>query len=68
MAVVLLENHLLKRELFFGLVGFSGEFCRVCMTREALDLISGVFNQGGPEEVTTLFRVCRKLTKGRKLV
>ena len=66
--MVFLGNHLFKRELFFGLVGFSGEFRRVRVTREASDLIRGVFDQGGPEEVTTLFSVRGKLTKGRKLI
>ena len=68
MAMVFFENHLFKRELFFGLVGFGGEFGRVRVTCEASDLISRVFDQGGPEEVTALFSVRGKLAKGRKLI
>ena len=66
--MVFLGNHLLKRELFFSLVGFCCEFRRVRVTRETPDLIRGVFDQGGPEEVTTLFSVRGKLTKSRKLI
>ena len=66
--MVFLGNHLFKRELFFGLVGFSGEFRRVRVTREAPDLISEIFDQEGPEEVAMLFAVCGELAKGRKLI
>ena len=66
--MVFLGDYLFKRELFFDLVGFSSEFCRVRVTRETPDLIGGVFDQGGPEEVTTLFSVRGKLTKSRKLI
>ena len=68
MAMIFLKNHLFKCELLLGLVGFSGEFRRVRVTRKTPDLISGIFDQGSPEEVATLFSVCGKLTKGRKLV
>ena len=68
MMMISLRNHLFKRELFFSLVGFSSEFRRVRVARETPDLIRGVFDQGGPEEVTTLFSVRGKLTKGRKLI
>ena len=63
-----LGNHLFKRELFFGLVGFGGEFRRVRVTRKTPDLIGGIFDQGGPEEVTTLSSVRGKLAEGRKLI
>ena len=66
--MVFLGNHLLKRELFFSLVGFSSEFRRVRVTHETPDLIGGIFDQGGPEEVTTLFSVRGKLTKSGKLI
>ena len=66
--MVFLGNHLFKRELFFGLVGFGSEFRRVRVTCETPDLIGGVFDQGGPEEVTALFSVRGKLTKSRKLI
>ena len=66
--MVFLGNHLFKRELFFGLVGFGSEFRRVRVTRETPDLVGGIFNQGGPEKVAALFSVRRKLTKGRKLI
>ena len=66
--MVFLGDHLFKRELFFGLVGLSSEFRRVRVTREPPDLIGGIFDQGGPEEVTMLLSVREKLTKGRKLI
>ena len=66
--MVFLGNHLFEGELFFGLVGFGGEFRRVRVTRKTPDLIREVFDQRGPEEVTTLFSVREKLTKGRKLI
>ena len=67
-AMVFLGDHLFKRKLFFGLVGFGSEFRRVRVTRETPDLIGGIFDQGSPEEVTTLLSVRGKLAKSRKLV
>ena len=63
MAIVFPGNHLFEHELFFGLVGFGSEFRRVRVTREAPDLVSGIFDQGGPEEVATLFAVHEKLAE-----
>ena len=66
--VVFLGNHLFKRKLFLCLVGFSGQLRRIRVARETPDLISGVFNQGCPDKVTSLFAVRGKLTKSRKLI
>ena len=66
--MIFLGNHLFECELFLSLVGFGSEFRRVRVTRETPDLIHGVFDQGGPEEVTALLSVRGKLTKGRKLI
>ena len=68
MVIVFLGNHLFECELFFSLVGFNSEFRKVCMIHETPDLVGGVFNQGGPEEMTELFSVCRKLAKSWKLI
>ena len=68
MVMVFLGNHLFECELFSSLVDFSGEFYRVRVTCKTPDLISGVFNQRDPEEVTTLLSVRRELAKGRKLI
>ena len=38
------------------------------MTRETPDLVSRIFDQGGPEEVTTLFSVGGDLAESRELI